>query len=495
MEETLNWHTEQRRVKDLIPWDKNPRTLTEPQKKQLLESLGKFNLVEIPAINLDNKIVAGHQRVFCLTLEGRGDEMIDVRVPNRLMTEEEFTEYNIRSNKNTGEWNWERLATLERDLIARLGFDPKELGKMLTPDQKKEKARQTLAARFIVPPFSVLDSRQGVWQQRKKAWMELTGVLSETRENVLYKTNTGADVNFYNKKRAFERFLGRELTNEEFEESYYVPAFVNAGVSVFDPVLCEVLYTWFGKKKGERTRILDPFMGGATRPFVAAELGMEYTGIDVRKDQVEANAKSVHNKPGINLIHGDSNNLSSLVTDTGYDLIFTCPPYYDLEVYSKEDMSSLGTYDEFMTQYKNIFRQAVEKLKDGSFLVIIIGEIRNKKTGEYRNFLGDNIRTFQELGLHYHNEMVLITSTGNLGVRSPRQFNDSRKIGKTHQNILTFYKGQADKLFNEHHAILSTHQSVLTFFKGDMGKISDIFGPVIPQIDMEIAQAEEGRGE
>jgi len=36
----------------------------------------------------------------------------------------------------------------------------------------------TLFDRFIVPPFSVLDARQGYWQERKKAWLSL-GIQSE----------------------------------------------------------------------------------------------------------------------------------------------------------------------------------------------------------------------------------------------------------------------------------------------------------------------------
>jgi len=55
------------------------------------------------------------------------------------------------------------------------------------PDEQKEPenplpdtttARQTLSERFIVPPFSVLDARQGYWQDRKRAWLAL-GIQSE----------------------------------------------------------------------------------------------------------------------------------------------------------------------------------------------------------------------------------------------------------------------------------------------------------------------------
>lgn len=101
----LVWHNEQRKVKDLIPFEYNPRILTEDRKKLLQASLEKFGLVEIPAINTDGKIIAGHQRVKVLMDLGRGEELIDVRVPNRDLTEDEFKEYNLRSNIQIGFWD------------------------------------------------------------------------------------------------------------------------------------------------------------------------------------------------------------------------------------------------------------------------------------------------------------------------------------------------------------------------------------------------------
>ena len=96
----LKWHNEKRKVSDLIPFKKNPRKITDEQREDLKKSLDKFDLVEIPAINTDNKIIAGHQRIAIMHLLGRGKEEIDVRVPNRKLTKAEFEEYNLRSNKN-----------------------------------------------------------------------------------------------------------------------------------------------------------------------------------------------------------------------------------------------------------------------------------------------------------------------------------------------------------------------------------------------------------
>ncbi|SDS12465.1 DNA modification methylase [Gillisia sp. Hel1_33_143] len=101
----LEWHNEKRKVKDLVPYEFNPRILTEEKKEKLINSLRKFNLAEVPAVNTDNVIVAGHQRVKILMLLDRGEELIDVRIPNRPLTEIEFKEYNITSNVPAGFWD------------------------------------------------------------------------------------------------------------------------------------------------------------------------------------------------------------------------------------------------------------------------------------------------------------------------------------------------------------------------------------------------------
>ena len=71
--EKLKWNTTKRRVKDLLPWEKNPRRLTPEQAEQLKASISKFDLAEIPAVDTDGRIVAGHQRVATLKLLGRQD--------------------------------------------------------------------------------------------------------------------------------------------------------------------------------------------------------------------------------------------------------------------------------------------------------------------------------------------------------------------------------------------------------------------------------------
>ena len=123
----LEWRTEKRKVKDLKLFEGNPRQMSEKQAENLLTSLRKFNLVEIPAIDQKNRVIAGNMRVVALQKLGRENEEIPVRVPSRPLTEEEAREYLIRSNKNIGSWDYDLLANWDESLLTDAGFTDDEL--------------------------------------------------------------------------------------------------------------------------------------------------------------------------------------------------------------------------------------------------------------------------------------------------------------------------------------------------------------------------------
>ena len=126
----LSWRTEQRRVKDLLPFKQNPRKMSPKQIVDLTKSLKKFNLVEIPAIDTDDKIIAGHQRIAVMQLLGRGEEMIDVRVPSRPLTESEYKEYLLTSNAVHGSWDYEMLAEyFDIDTLIESGLDDQDISR------------------------------------------------------------------------------------------------------------------------------------------------------------------------------------------------------------------------------------------------------------------------------------------------------------------------------------------------------------------------------
>lgn len=78
---------------------------------------------------------------------------------------------------------------------------------------------KSLRDKFIEPPFSVLDTKTGFWQKRKKGWLELGIKSEESREGV------------------------RLLTTQSGRNDY-MPE-MKSEVSIFDPALCELMYKWF----------------------------------------------------------------------------------------------------------------------------------------------------------------------------------------------------------------------------------------------------------
>jgi hypothetical protein len=93
-----------------------------------------------------------------------------------------------------------------------------------------------------------------------------------------------------------------------------------------------------------------------------------------------------------------------------------------------------------MAAYKQIIADCVARLNDNRFACFVVGDIRDQ-TGYYCNFPADTIAAFQEAGARLYNEAVLLTAIGSLPIRAGRPFESGRKLGKTHQNVLIFVKG------------------------------------------------------
>jgi len=146
-------------------------------------------------------------------------------------------------------------------------------------------------------------------------------------------------------------------------------------------------------------------------------------------------------------IVGDSRDMDKHLRDgEAFDFVFTCPPYFDLEIYSDDpaDLSNAGDYAEFMAVYRDIIAKSLARLRDDRFACIVVGDIRDKR-GMYRNFVSDTIAAHQDAGATLYNEAILVTAVGSLPIRVGKQFEAGRKLGKTHQNVLVFVKGDPRK--------------------------------------------------
>lgn len=218
----------------------------------------------------------------------------------------------------------------------------------------------------------------------------------------------------------------------------------DTGTSIFDPVLTETIISWF---TAHGDKVIDPFSGGSVRGIVTNWLNREYTGIDLRREQIEANieqGKELLPDAMPKWICGDSMNIKQLAGGE-YDFILTCPPYGNLEIYSDDpaDISNMSD-DEFDKTYCEILRRTVEMLKDDRFAAVVVGNYRDKK-GYLRDLVGLTVKAMENAGARYYNDFVIVTPIGSLPIRAGKAFQTSRKMGRTHQYCLVFVKGNPKK--------------------------------------------------
>lgn len=142
-------------------------------------------------------------------------------------------------------------------------------------------------------------------------------------------------------------------------------------------------------------------------------------------------------------IQGDAAELDNLLpSDEKFDLIFSCPPYYDLEQYTDDprDLSN-KSWEDFVETYRGIIRSSVDRLRDNRFAAFVVSDIRDS-SGVYRRLPELTIEAFTDCeDVELYNRAILINEYASLPARVRRYFEASRKLGRTHQNILVFYKG------------------------------------------------------
>lgn len=364
-----------RKIDELTPDPRNARTHSEAQVAQIVASIERFGWTN--PVLADDLIRAGHGRQMAaraIYAEGGtiylapGKERGGTAIPKGTVpvidctgwTEDERKAYALADNQLALQAGWDteilmaqldELSAAEFD-IAEIGFDMEAIdalgiGEIGTATEAapagKKQGGGSLANEFMIPPFTVLNAREGWWMDRKRAWLAL-GIKSEVGrgENLLGMSDTmlepdpekraamqaareeakgkartfGQDLmrgegtnavtgrkkglggvtmdalsshpRYYEQKTAAEAKVGRKLTPEEFERDHWVlpDSELSSGTSIFDPVLCELAYRWFSPVGG---RVLDPFAGGSVRGIVCAALGRHYTGVDLRAEQIEAN--------------------------------------------------------------------------------------------------------------------------------------------------------------------------------------------------------------
>ncbi len=442
--------------------DGNPR---RGDVEAVARSLDAFGQRKPVVINADGTVLAGNHTVMAAR-ELDWSHVAAVRVDDDETTAKAYALADNRTGQ-LGGFDETDLAQMMADvhevspeLLAAASYTEDELNKLLgiedeTEGLPEEEKNPSLADRFLIPPFSVFDARQGWWRARKANWMKV-GLRSEVgREDLLAFNAVSANPDYYDQKRVAERKHGRKIDHEEFQRDHYVAkdrASQANGTSVFDPVLCELIYRWFTPAEGH---VLDPWAGGSVRGVIAGLLGRSYTGIELRPEQVAANNTQGHPvliKAGaggipVKWIEGDSQQILPTMDDNSADLIIGCPPYFDLETYSTDtaDLSTMSN-EGFAAAYKATIAEAAKKLRNDRFAVLIVSSVRKKQRGgPLRDLHGLTVDACEAAGLSLYNEAVLITIAGSLPIRTGKMFEGTRALGRSHQDVLIFCKGNAKR--------------------------------------------------
>lgn len=441
------------KIEELKENPKNPNKHSEEQIKLLGEVIKQTGWRAVITVStLSGLIVKGHGRLQAAIKAGFKE--VPVEYQNFKDEEEEMAAL-LADNKIA------ELAEIDNEMLREIfnefdfedlsltGYSQDEFNEFMDIFEETditEINKIKLVDLYIASPFSVLNTKTGEWQERKKYWIN-QGIKSELgRDDDLLFTSLSASVpDYYTQKTKIEQKLGHKLENKEFEEKYLDTSRMLPQTSIFDPVLCEIAYTWFSTKEDA---IIDPFAGGSVRGIIASALERNYTGLELREEQVLANrenADEVCSSYMPKWIIGDSNVLLDGLENSSFDMCLSCPPYADLEVYSDDeaDLSNME-YSDFITVYQSIIEKLYKKLKDDSFVVWVIGEVRGSD-GNYYNFLGDTIKCFLNAGFNYYNEIVLENVIGSAALRAGRPFKTARKVAKIHQNVLVFCKGDGKK--------------------------------------------------
>lgn len=286
---------------------------------------------------------------------------------------------------------------------------------------------------------------KGDWLRHKREWNERINAAGEAAgiPNPTFATRDGCwqGVNGYSNVVNTRRHV------DETGEVVATTKSHNGNASVLDPLACEIIARFFMPSDGGR--IYNPFGGGVQMGFVAGECGYEYLASEIRQNQVDANnAICSQFAPRVKWVQADS---SAYVPDGEFDLIFTCPPYYKVEKYLDYDgkppageINSTPTYEEFKELLFSGYRQAIARLKENRFFVVMTGDSRDK-TGAYHCHEAETELFMKEQGLSVYNRIVYLECEFTRLAHAKRTLN-TRKFPKREQKIIVGFKGNINAI-------------------------------------------------
>jgi len=285
---------------------------------------------------------------------------------------------------------------------------------------------------------SALD-RYGVWpitvwpcDMSDKYTQALKRAIGDDPNGVMAQPRTGVS-------QTSDHKVGQSRTNANpmmstGKNSVYTPG-SETHTSVFNPAVAAWLLNCYAQKGGV---CLDPFAGGGTRAIMAAKHGMDYTGIELRLEEVEAvRARCANNGAGAaRIIHGDARTLADYKPG---DFLLTCPPYWDLEMYEggPGDLSMAPTYKAFLAGLEEVINASYLALYPGSYACWVVG-LHRRANGELLAMHHDITKLHQAAGFEFREEIIL-NQVNNGAIQRVGNFDKGKgHLIRTHEYAMVY---------------------------------------------------------
>jgi L-amino acid N-acyltransferase YncA len=290
---------------------------------------------------------------------------------------------------------------------------------------------------------NVWNTVKGDWLRLKREWNERINAAGD--DNALYATRGGCwqGVNGFSNVVNTKRVIGEHGQIVTTTKAH------NSNASVLDPVACEVIARFCMPTSGGK--IYNPFGGGVQMGYVAGASGYGYLATEIRRNQTDANNLICSEFPEVQWVHADS---SEYEPENGFDMVFTCPPYYKVEKYLDYggeppygELNTLPSYEEFRDTLFRGYVKAIGCLKDQRFFVVMVGDSRGKDGGYY----GAEAETelfLRDHGLRVYNRIVYLEAEFTRLAHAKRTLN-TRKFPKREQKIIMAFKGDTSKIKDE----------------------------------------------
>lgn len=209
--------------------------------------------------------------------------------------------------------------------------------------------------------------------------------------------------------------------------------------SAFSPQLAELIVEMWSDPAD---LVVDPFSGWGTRAEAALRVERRYLGFDVSSTALQRTVGHLEKYWAQDSarwsIRGEDGCRMESISDGEASLVFSCPPYWNLEKYedAPEQLSATQSYSAFLGKIRELCFNTRRVLKEGGYAVFVAGSFR--RNDQYISFQEDLFQLLRNSGMVPCESDEL--SSIVLASRSYMRNAKFKTLGVSRESVLVFKK-------------------------------------------------------